>query len=58
MWAGEFDVVLRIVPLTAALPSPFAFFLRKGPIPFVLQPLNGGVPWPPGFVQLENQAEV
>ena len=33
IFAGEFDVVLRVVPMTAVLPSPFAFFLRKGPIP-------------------------
>ena len=44
IFAGEFDVVLRIVPMTAVLPSPFAFFLRKGPIPFVIGPLNGGLP--------------
>ena len=55
--AGEFDVVLRILPLTAVLPSPFASFLRKGPIPFVIGPLNGGLPWPPGFSQLEKQKE-
>ncbi len=55
--AGEFDVVLRIVPLTAVLPSPFAFFLRKGPIPFVIGPLNGGLPWPAGFSQLQKQRE-
>jgi glycosyltransferase involved in cell wall biosynthesis len=55
--AGEFDVVLRVMPMTAVLPSPFAFFLRKGPIPFVIGPLNGGLPWPPGFRQLENQRE-
>jgi glycosyltransferase involved in cell wall biosynthesis len=53
----EFDVVLRVLPMTPALPSPFAFFLRKGPIPFVIGPLNGGLPWPPGFSQLENQKE-
>jgi len=57
IFAGEFDVVLRLVPMTPSLPSPFAFFLRKGPIPFVLGPLNGGLPWPPGFVQLKNQKE-
>jgi len=57
IFAGEFDVVLRVVPMTPSLPSPFAFFLRKGPIPFVLGPLNGGLPWPPGFAQLENQKE-
>ena len=55
--AGEFDVVLRIMPMTPVLPSPFAFFLRKGPIPFVIGPLNGGLPWPPGFPQLDNQKE-
>lgn len=55
--AGEFDVVLRLIPMSPAMPSPFAFFLRKGPIPFVLGPLNGGLPWVPGFRQLENQKE-
>ena len=57
IFAGEFDVVLRVMPMSPVLPSPFAFFLRKGPIPFVLGPLNGGLPWPPGFSQLENQKE-
>ena len=54
---GEFDVVLRLVPMTPSMPSPFAFFLRKGPIPFVIGPLNGGLPWPRGFPQLESQKE-
>jgi len=36
IFAGEFDVVLRLLPMAPTLPSPFAFFLRKGPIPFVL----------------------
>jgi glycosyltransferase involved in cell wall biosynthesis len=57
IFAGEFDVVLRVVPMAAVLPSPFAFFLRKGPVPFVIGPLQGGLPWPPGFSQLENQKE-
>src|SRR5208283_4837105 len=57
IFAGEFDVVLRLVPLTAVIPSPFAFFLRKGPIPFVIGPINGGLPWPPGFSQAESQKE-
>jgi hypothetical protein len=51
IFADDFDIVLRIMPMTPALPSPFAFFLRKGPIPFVIGPLNGGLPWPPGFGQ-------
>jgi len=57
IFAREFDVVLRLLPLTAVLPSPFAFLLRKGPIPFVIGPINGGLPWPQGFSQLENQKE-
>ncbi len=57
IYGGEYDVVLRVLPITAVLPSPFAFFLRKGPIPFVIGPLNGGLPWPPGFTQLEKQKE-
>ena len=57
IFAGEFDIVLRVMPMTPTLPSPFAFFLRKGPIPFVIGPLNGGLPWPTGFAQLERQKE-
>lgn len=57
IFSGEFDVVLRILPMAATLPSPFAFFLRKGPIPFVIGPITGGLPWPPGFGQLEKQKE-
>jgi len=57
IFAGEFDVVLRIVPMTAVLPSPFAFFLRKGPIPFVIGPINGGLPFVKGFSQADNQKE-
>jgi glycosyltransferase involved in cell wall biosynthesis len=48
-------VVLRILPIVSVLPSPFAFLLRKGPIPFVIGPLNGGLPWPEGFPQLDKQ---
>ncbi len=55
--AGEFDVVLRVLPVTAVLPSPFAFLLRKGPIPFVIGPINGGLPWPPGFSQIEREKQ-
>ena len=55
--AGEFDVVLRLLPITAVLPSPLAFFLRNGPIPFVIGPINGGLPWPQGFSQADNQKQ-
>jgi len=55
--AGEFDVVLRLLPLSTVTPSPIAYFLRKGPIPFVVGPINGGLPWPPGFSQANNQKQ-
>lgn len=57
IFAGEFDVVLRIYPMNAVFPSPFAFFLRKGPIPFVIGPLNGGLPFVQGFSQANNQKQ-
>jgi len=57
IFAGEFDVVLRILPMTAVIPSPFAFFLRKGPIPFVIGPINGGLPYVKGFSQADNEKQ-
>lgn len=57
IFGGEFDVVLRLLPMTAVLPSPFAFFLRKGPIPFVIGPINGGLPYVQGFSQANSQKE-
>src|ERR1035438_2039951 len=53
--AGEFDIVLRLLPVATYAPSPFAFFLRNGPVPFVIGPVNGGLPWPQGFRQAKAQ---
>ncbi len=53
--AGEYDVVLRLLPVPAVLPSPFAFFLRNCPVPFVIGPVSGGLPWPAGFSQADKQ---
>jgi glycosyltransferase involved in cell wall biosynthesis len=57
IFAGEFDVVLRVVPMSSVLPSPFAFFLRKGPIPFVIGPIQAALPFVQGFSQANNQKQ-
>ncbi len=53
--AGEFDIVLRLSPIIAVIPSAFPFFLRNSSIPFIIGPINGGLPWPRGFSQADNQ---
>lgn len=43
---GRFDIVHRVGPVSAALPSPLATW---SPVPFVIGPINGGLPYPRGF---------
>ncbi len=46
---SDFDLVHRLTPVSPTVPSLMAQKCHRLMIPFVIGPINGGLPWPAGF---------
>lgn len=55
LMAGEYDVVHRITPLSPTSQSLLAKRCASIGVPFIVGPLNGGVPWPKTFDQSRRE---
>ncbi len=47
--AKEFDVVHRLTPMSPVTAGSLAKRCERTGVPFILGPINGGLPWPAGY---------
>ncbi|PCJ49787.1 MAG: glycosyl transferase family 1 [Gammaproteobacteria bacterium] len=52
---NTYDIVHRITPVSPTAPSYLAKKLKAVDIPFIVGPLNGGVPWPSQFPEMQKK---